>query len=254
MWSLLDPFTWKRKVIDQETGESYGQCESTHKEIFMGPLVALMTISTGACAFMACKTKDVDDRFSESNWIFYTIFTQIQVLLVGIPLLFVLGNASADATYLGRGLLVFVVVFTVLILMVGPKVMRKFRGDKDGSRSVVTPHSSAEQGRSTRGRSFQRGSISRGSVKITGIHSAITTSAFSIMGEEEEEEDVSHKGRPKEYGVEQYAPNNAPTQETEALASVDDGYGRPQRRVSDARSVASAPAKVTIDLAMNEHW
>lgn len=55
---------------------------------------------------MAWKTKDIDEKFSESNWIFYALFLQCELMLVAIPILLLLGEASADASYLGKVLVI----------------------------------------------------------------------------------------------------------------------------------------------------
>lgn len=70
---------------------------------------------------------DIDKRFSESNWIFYTIFLQFQVLLLGIPMLVALNNSSANASYLGKTLIIFVIVLTTLLFMFGPKAIALWR-------------------------------------------------------------------------------------------------------------------------------
>jgi len=61
------------------------------------------TVLTG---WMAWKTKDIDAKFSESSWIFITIVLQFQVLVVGSPILIILEQQSAEATYVGRVLLI----------------------------------------------------------------------------------------------------------------------------------------------------
>ena len=161
-WSIQDPLTWNRTVVNEDTGESYGQCSSENAEFFLLPLLCLMACATLMCAVMACKTKDVDSRFSESKWIFYTIFVQIQVLILGIPVLVILGYESANATYLGRSLVVFVMVITVVLLMIGPKVHRivmEAARTEPGSSYVSSMPSEAS--------SLKRGTY--GKINVTGI-------------------------------------------------------------------------------------
>lgn len=142
VWTIVDPWQWDRKVIDDVTLETYGKCQSKNALRFLIPLLCLMALSTIACGVMAFKCRDIDVRFSDSNYIFYTIFVQIQVLLVGIPVLGILNNASADATLLGRSLLIFVIAMTTLTFMILPKVVDVFRdnflGDPSIRRSAMT--------------------------------------------------------------------------------------------------------------------
>ena len=127
LWSALDPFVWVRKEINAFTGESYGQCASNNSLPYLLAVIGLMMITTIASAIMAWVTKDVDERFSESKWIFYTIFVKIQLMMLGIPVLIILGTESAEATYLGRALLIFLIVATTVTFMVGPKALRVYQ-------------------------------------------------------------------------------------------------------------------------------
>lgn len=131
-WTIVAPWQWNREVIDEVTMESYGKCQSENSLPFFIPLICLVLLSTLACGLMSFKCRDIDESYSDSNYIFYTIFVQIQVLLVGIPVLGILNDSSADATFLGRSLLIFVMAMTTLMLMILPKVLAVFRGDTDG--------------------------------------------------------------------------------------------------------------------------
>ena len=121
-WTVVDPLRWEREVIDQSTGETYGQCQSSNGGRFYIPIAVLMALSTLACGYMAFKCQDIDPRFVESTWIYYTFFVQFQVMLIGVPVLISLQDASADAAYLGSTMLIFVIVVTAVMLMIGPKV------------------------------------------------------------------------------------------------------------------------------------
>lgn len=122
VWTATDSFTWERDEINKETGESYGRCRSEHDVVYMSCLSAVCAISTSLSAYMAWKTKDVDERYSESSWMFYTIVLQMQVLIVGIPILIILNDESANATYLGRMLLIVTIPMSTILLMFGPKI------------------------------------------------------------------------------------------------------------------------------------
>lgn len=173
-WTVLDPFVWERRIIDAQSLETYGRCSSEHSLFYVIALVVLMAVSTVACGFMAWKTKDVDSRFSESKWIFYTIFVQIQVLLLGIPVLVILDNASADATYFGRVLVIFLLVVTTIMLMIGPKVAATILHDAETQRnsdasSAINRRSSTLSG---------RGNIASGGTRVSGIHAGTQHSSY----------------------------------------------------------------------------
>eukprot|EP00543_Licmophora_paradoxa_P001907 CAMPEP_0202454864 /NCGR_PEP_ID=MMETSP1360-20130828/12512_1 /ASSEMBLY_ACC=CAM_ASM_000848 /TAXON_ID=515479 /ORGANISM="Licmophora paradoxa, Strain CCMP2313" /LENGTH=230 /DNA_ID=CAMNT_0049074291 /DNA_START=54 /DNA_END=746 /DNA_ORIENTATION=+ len=96
--------------------------------------------------YIAWLTKDVQTELSESNWIFYAIFSHLQTWVVGIPLFVILDRESADAAYLIRVFFAFIFSTVTVALIIWPKM---YVWMLDGS-------SQAEKSRS------------RGSVNITG--------------------------------------------------------------------------------------
>lgn len=75
---------------------------------------------------MAWKTKDVDAKFAESNWILYTVFVQMQILLVGFPVVFLLDGSANVVIYLANTMLVWLISVTTMVLMIVPKILKKF--------------------------------------------------------------------------------------------------------------------------------
>ena len=134
VWSVHDPFIWVREEIDDFTGESYGQCQSENTLPYLVSVVGINFAATFAAAVMAWKTKDVDERFAEGKWIFYTIFAQLQLLALGIPVLVILDTASAEATYMGRALIILLVVVSTVSFMIGPKAYRVIACGEMGDR------------------------------------------------------------------------------------------------------------------------
>mmetsp|Transcript_24308 Transcript_24308/g.57583 ORF Transcript_24308/g.57583 Transcript_24308/m.57583 type:complete len:1041 (+) Transcript_24308:187-3309(+) len=159
-WTIYDPLRWQRIVIDQNSLASYGQCQSQHSVAFLCTLAALMLLSILTAATMSWKTKDVDENFSEARWIFYAIFLQCQVLLIGIPILVILEETSADATYVGRLLLIWTVPVSTVLVIVWPKVHRLV----------------FKRNRSSRNR------LASGIIHISGITSSLTSGNIRMSG------------------------------------------------------------------------
>uniref|UniRef100_A0A7S4N921 G-protein coupled receptors family 3 profile domain-containing protein n=1 Tax=Odontella aurita TaxID=265563 RepID=A0A7S4N921_9STRA len=168
IWTAVDPFTWERTVINEDTSESYGRCHSDNFLAFAIPLLVLMFAATVLAAIMAYKTKDIDSKYSESNWIFYAIAIQIQVVIVGVPVLVILNDASADASYLGRVLVIWTIPVSTILLIVGPKIA----GVLFSPRELSQP----------------RGAGGVGAISVSGISRAFPKSSFkcnsSIMSRE----------------------------------------------------------------------
>ena len=124
VWTVVDPWQWERHVIREIPSETYGQCENDRFWAYFGPLMALLVSSESLSAFYAWKTLDVPEDFGDSKMIFYAIFTHLQAWVVGVPILTVLGDSSAAATYFGRVFLVWIFAVSSVALVVVPTVYR----------------------------------------------------------------------------------------------------------------------------------
>jgi len=121
-WTVLDPWTWERKWISQMPAETYGQCHSDHLWAFFGPLAVLIIVSEALAAFFAWKTADVPEALCDTPCVVQAIGMNFQAWVVGVPILAVLGESSAEATYLGRVLLIWIFAVSCVAVVVGPKV------------------------------------------------------------------------------------------------------------------------------------
>jgi hypothetical protein len=149
-WTIFSGFGWVRTEVDEETGESFGRCASpTNESWFFFCQVFLSAVPVFFAFSMAWKTKDVDDSFSESWWIFALIFVQLQVRhhqdsclkyrlahahmclmffrtqtsIVAIPLFFILRDLSTDGRHIGLVLLVWVFSVSTVLLIMLPKIL-----------------------------------------------------------------------------------------------------------------------------------
>jgi 7 transmembrane sweet-taste receptor of 3 GCPR len=149
LWTGLDPLVWTRVEIDPWTGESTAYCQSPQTLEFAIPLGVLMLIPTLLTFIMAWKTKDVDAAFSDSSWIFTLILIQVELLVIGVPLVIILRSVSLSGRYVGFIVLLWVFPMTTLALIMLPKVVA-YR------RSVLGLESSRMRG-------------SRETVRVTGL-------------------------------------------------------------------------------------
>ena len=86
IWTILGEYEWKRTVVNDVTGESFGQCEflnRTQQILFLTFEGFFLGVPIIMSLIWAWKTKDVDESFSEGSWIFVLIFVQLQVCLTG---------------------------------------------------------------------------------------------------------------------------------------------------------------------------
>ena len=150
IWSAIDPLVWEREEIDTETGESIGSCNCDHLTAFLLPLIIVMIIPTFLTGLMAWRTRDVDEEYSESRYIFIMILIQAEVMLFAVPMIAFLRDVSTDARYIGYALILWTFPMSALVMIIGPKVLAYRRATRGGETRV-------------------RGSA-RGSVHVTGIN------------------------------------------------------------------------------------
>jgi hypothetical protein len=127
LWTALDSLHWSRVEINEITGESIAECQSKHMSAFLGTLVVVMLIPTFLTAYMAWKTKDVDEAYSESKWIFIMIISQIEIVFVAVPTIEVLRESSTDGKYIGFAILLWSFPSSTLGFIILPKVVAYYR-------------------------------------------------------------------------------------------------------------------------------
>jgi 7 transmembrane sweet-taste receptor of 3 GCPR len=121
-WTSLDPWIWKREIIREIPAETYGKCSSTNLWAYLGPLMVLIFSAETATLLFAWKTADRPQDFPDSTTIMYASFTQVQSWSIGVPMLAVLGNSSADAIYFARVVLIWIFSASSVIVVVAPKI------------------------------------------------------------------------------------------------------------------------------------
>jgi hypothetical protein len=148
LWTGLDPLEWTRVEIDPWTGESIAYCQSPNTLAYAIPLGLLMFIPTVLTGVMAWKTKDVDSAYSDSYWIFTMILVQLELLVIGIPVVIILRTVSITGRYIGFVLLLWVFPMSTLALILLPKFLA-YRRDVLGVEVSVRTRGSREAVRVT---------------------------------------------------------------------------------------------------------
>jgi hypothetical protein len=126
-WTIIDPYRWERRDVQQLPYETYGECTNEHFWAFFGPLVGLLFFAEALTFYFAWKTADVPEDFRDSAAVSYASFAQLQSFAVGIPMLAVLGSSSVDATYFGRVFLIWIFAVSSVAVVVGPKLAKAIK-------------------------------------------------------------------------------------------------------------------------------
>ena len=124
IWTLVDPLYWDRVMISET--ESYGTCtadlDSSTWKITLSLIAALNGVSLILANVEAYKARNIDTEYGESKYIDMIMGSILQVVLVGMPLLFLV-NENAVASYYIRSTIIFVVCMSILIFIFGPNIM-----------------------------------------------------------------------------------------------------------------------------------
>ena len=148
--TALAPVQWERDVVDEDTGASMGR----FGEGSNGLVILLMLIITIMAGSFAWRTRDVDSAYSESWWILMLIFVQLELYILGIPVLLLLEDVSTDGFYFGNVILAFLFPMTTLLFIMLPKVAAHYKA----VHPEAHPHHS-------------RGRVGHGGVCVSGLPS-----------------------------------------------------------------------------------
>ena len=160
LWTVLDPLKWERYELDEETNESIGRCQSSNIGVYIGPLLGIMLIPTVLTGYMAYRTKDVDEAYTESWWDFILISVQLEVIVVSAPVIAILRNESSNGKYLGFVFLLWSFPMSTLTLIFLPKVLA-YRRAKRGLSLEPQPKRGKHEGTRVSGITTDKGKQSR---------------------------------------------------------------------------------------------
>lgn len=140
-FTVTSPWQWERTFVTDFPPETLGKCESDHAPLYMGVLAGLCLLATLLAAWMCSKVKDIQGEFSDSQAVFYILFTHFQSIVVGLPVIIILVDQSPTVFYLGTSLLLSTVSSSSVGFVLIPKAMdyyrRKFQPTEQSGRGSV---------------------------------------------------------------------------------------------------------------------
>lgn len=136
-WTTLAPLKYVRTPRDgtdpwNRVISTYGSC-GEHQHISSAPFIALLAV-LNMCALIianvqAYRTRMIKTEFSESKYIAIALASMAQAGIVGIPLLFLVGD-QPQANFVVRVLLVVVTCSAILVLIFVPKILKRNKIEK----------------------------------------------------------------------------------------------------------------------------
>jgi len=130
LWTLLDPLQFERREIDGQPWKTYGSCrpEDGTVTLIMGLIVGVVNFSAFFVAcYQAYKARDISDEFSESKTLGVALFSWVQLILIGVPVIFLIEEDNPSARYFISVGLTFVFSMSMLLIIYIPIVIQKHR-------------------------------------------------------------------------------------------------------------------------------
>lgn len=137
LWTVLDPLTWDRISITET--ESYGTCVTSDNGAWKAILIVLGIVNGTALVLAnveAYKARQITTEYGESKHIAMIMGSILQVIIVGLPLMFLVDDNPA-ASYFIKSSIVFVICMSTLTLIFVPKIITWFK-KKDARKLAAT--------------------------------------------------------------------------------------------------------------------
>jgi len=151
-WTLVDPLRWKRESVDGSLWNSYGHCEGNG--VVSTVMLALTAAVNVGALFLACfqayRARDISDEFSESKYVGIALYSWLQVLIVGVPVIFLIDDSNPTARYFLQAGLLFTLCMSMLLLIFAPLVLNWWKATRPGQSSHDNVRISGLHGSHTR--------------------------------------------------------------------------------------------------------
>jgi gamma-aminobutyric acid type B receptor len=123
VWTFVTPLEWTR--IQTSRTESYGKCVATGDKVAWHIIISLVTVVNGIALIMAnvqaYRARRISTEYGESRYIAMAMVSILQVVLVGIPILFLV-DENPTARYFIQCSIAFVICMSILLWMYVPKM------------------------------------------------------------------------------------------------------------------------------------
>ena len=139
-WTVYDPLTWKRNVVSSDVFghpmESIGQCTSEHWGPFAGTIAALHFCLLLVACWYCYVSRNIPDKFSEGKYLTVAMISNMQIFVVGIPVLLIIGSDPGTGFFV-RSVIVWMNDIVVVGLIFGHLIYAvhwQNGGDVDGNK------------------------------------------------------------------------------------------------------------------------
>lgn len=140
-WTFADPLQWERQPVGDEDWNTFGSCVGGTVSIVMSGLLGVVDLGA---LFLACsqayQARNISDEFSESKYIGIAIYGWLQIIIVGLPIIFLIDRGNPTAKYFLQVALIFIVSMSMLLIIFVPAFVnfRRQSAEPTGPRVFVT--------------------------------------------------------------------------------------------------------------------
>jgi len=122
VWALTDPMQWTRKVLDVDKfGVSLGYkgyCTSDHWKGFALTIAGWHFLLLGMALWLCYVSRNISSQYAEAKSLSIVMISQSQIFLIGIPVLFLVGDDS-DSSFFVRSAVIWLNDFGVILIIFG---------------------------------------------------------------------------------------------------------------------------------------
>jgi len=119
-WTLIDPLVYKR--FEMMPWSTYGRCVGSSNASNI--LLIIVGVLNGVVLFLALvqawKARNISDEFSETKIVGSALYGWLQLLIVGVPVLFLISDDNTTARYFVLVALIFLVSMSMLLIIFVP--------------------------------------------------------------------------------------------------------------------------------------
>lgn len=155
VWTIADPLEWQRNIISADQFgaplESQGFCSSDHWAVFAGVITAMHLLLLAVACYLCYVSRGIPTKFSEGKYVSIAMISNLQIFIVGVPILIILGTDSATSFFV-RCVVIWMNDFAVVTLIFGNLIYSVHfdpsKSSKEGVKAAVG--SAMQQFRSVR--------------------------------------------------------------------------------------------------------
>lgn len=102
IWTFMDPLTWEREEVKNQPWNTYGKCslgQGVAAKTMLSCIIVVCAVSFIMTVWQAFRARNISSEFSESKYLGIAVFSWVQLLLVGVPVLFLVDDDNVVAKY-----------------------------------------------------------------------------------------------------------------------------------------------------------